>query len=64
MVSIGLGWSVLPKTLLDETLCGLNLSGQMMSRNLGVVMHRERSLSNAANAFLQLLLSERKSRTK
>ncbi len=64
MVSIGLGWSVLPKTLLDETLCGLNLSGQKMSRNLGVVMHRERSLSNAANAFLQLLLSERKSRTK
>ena len=57
MVSIGLGWSVLPKTLLDETLCGLNLSGQKMSRNLGVVMHRERSLSNAANAFLQLLLS-------
>ena len=64
MVSIGLGWSVLPKTLLDETLCGLNLSGQKMSRNLGVVMHRERSLSNAANAFFQLLLSERKSRTK
>ncbi len=64
MVSIGLGWSVLPKTLLDETLCGLNLSGQKMSRNLGVVMHRERSLSNAANAFLQLLLSERKSRIK
>lgn len=62
MVSIGLGWSVLPKTLLDETLCGLNLSGQKMSRNLGVVMHRERSLSNAATAFLQLLLAERKNR--
>lgn len=59
MVSIGLGWSVLPKTLIDETLCGLNLTGQKMSRNLGVVMHRERSLSNAANAFLQLLLAEK-----
>lgn len=59
MVSIGLGWSVLPKTLIDETLCGLNLSGLKMSRNLGVVMHRERSLSNAANAFLSLLLAER-----
>jgi DNA-binding transcriptional LysR family regulator len=64
MVSIGLGWSVLPRTLIDETLCGLNLSGQKMSRNLGVVMHRERSLSNAANAFLQLLLAERTSRPK
>jgi len=61
MVSIGLGWSVLPKTLVDEMLCGLNLSGQKMSRNLGVVMHRERSLSNAASAFLQLLLAERSS---
>jgi len=61
MVSIGLGWSVLPKTLIDEMLCGLNLSGQKMSRNLGVVMHRERSLSNAASAFLQLLLAERSS---
>ena len=59
MVSIGLGWSVLPKTLIDETLCGLNLSGQKMSRNLGVVMHRERSLSNAARAFLDLLLAAR-----
>ena len=59
MVSIGLGWSVLPKTLIDDNLCGLTLSGQKMSRDLGVVMHRERSLSNAANAFLQLLLAER-----
>lgn len=59
MVSIGLGWSVLPKTLVDDSLCGLALSGQKMSRNLGVVMHRDRSLSNAANAFLQLLLAEK-----
>jgi len=59
MVSIGLGWSVLPRTLLDDSLCGLALAGQKMSRNLGVVMHRERSLSNAANAFLELLMKER-----
>jgi DNA-binding transcriptional LysR family regulator len=59
MVSIGLGWSVLPKTLLDENLCGLTLIGQKLSRNLGVVSHRERSLSNAAKVFLQLLLTER-----
>ncbi len=66
MVSIGLGWSVLPKTLVDDTLCGLALNGQKMNRDLGVVMHRERSLSNAANAFLKLLLaaSENNSRLK
>lgn len=59
MVSIGLGWSVLPKTLLDENLCGLALAGQKLTRNLGVVTHRERSLSNAASAFLELLMKER-----
>lgn len=64
MVSIGLGWSVLPKTLVDDTLCGLNLSEQKMSRNLGVVMHRERSLSNAARAFLDLLLAAREKSAK
>ena len=59
MVTIGFGWSVLPRTLLDGNLCGLTLSGQKLSRNLGVVTHRERSLSNAASAFLALLLKER-----
>lgn len=59
MVSIGLGWSVLPRTLLDDSLCGLTLVGQKLSRNLGVVTHRERSLSNAASAFLALLMNER-----
>jgi DNA-binding transcriptional LysR family regulator len=58
MVSIGLGWSVLPKTLADDSLCCLALSGHKLSRNLGVVMHRERSLSNAAAAFTQLLLAQ------
>jgi DNA-binding transcriptional LysR family regulator len=59
MVSIGFGWSVLPKTLLDNNLCGLALVGQKLTRNLGVVTHRERSLSNAASAFLALLMKER-----
>lgn len=58
MVSIGLGWSVLPQTLVDDSLCALALSGHKLSRNLGVVTHRERSLSNAATAFLQLLLAQ------
>ncbi len=60
MVSIGLGWSVLPKTLVDDSLHSLALTGQSMNRVLGVVIHRERSLSNAASAFLQLLLPERR----
>ncbi len=60
MVSIGLGWSVLPKTLVDKTLRTLIIrdpvfNTQALSRNLGAVVHRERSLSNAATALLALL---------
>jgi DNA-binding transcriptional LysR family regulator len=60
MVSIGLGWSVLPKTLVDKSLRSLTIrdsafNGQALGRNLGVVTHRDRSLSNAANALLALL---------
>ncbi len=58
MVSIGLGWSVLPALMIDDELRGLALSGQSMSRNLGVVSHRDRTLSNAGSALLQLLQQE------
>lgn len=55
MVAIGLGWSVLPRSLVDERqLVGLELHGHRLSRQLGLVTHRERSLSNAARAFLGL----------
>lgn len=60
MVSIGLGWSVLPKTLVDQSLRTLKIRDSVfnehaLSRNLGAVVHRERSLSNAAAALLALL---------
>ncbi|MET0377813.1 MAG: LysR family transcriptional regulator [Spongiibacteraceae bacterium] len=60
MVAIGLGWSVLPKTLIDSSLRSLALKdvaldGKPLGRDLGVVIHRERSLSNAAGALLQLM---------
>ncbi|MDX9875203.1 MAG: LysR family transcriptional regulator [Spongiibacteraceae bacterium] len=57
MVSIGLGWSVLPHTLLDASLAPLELEGAHLERQLGVVTHRERSLSNAARALLDLLIA-------
>jgi len=55
MVSIGLGWSILPLTLLDESVIALEWEGQALSRTLGCVHHRNRSLSNAAEAFIELL---------
>lgn len=55
MVSIGLGWSLLPKSMLDTELVALPVEGIAIERQLGYIHHREKTLSNAARAFIQLL---------
>jgi len=54
MVEIGLGWSVLPETLV-KNLHVMTPDYTEVVRELGYIHHRKRSLSNAAVAFLQLL---------
>ena len=56
LVGAGLGWSLLPKTMVDESLRVLIIE-TALTRELGVVVHRKRSLSNAANALLNLVRS-------
>jgi DNA-binding transcriptional LysR family regulator len=51
LVSIGLGWSVLPKTLVDADLCVLNISQVLLQRTLGMVWHPQRTLSKAARTL-------------
>lgn len=55
MVSVGLGWSVLPKTLIDEQMVALEVPGVQLARQLGVIQHQRRSLGNAARAFFNVL---------
>ncbi|GAB3393739.1 LysR family transcriptional regulator [Azotobacter armeniacus] len=55
MVSIGIAWSVLPRTMLDDQVKSLTLPGIRLSRQLGYILHTERTLSNAAQAFMALL---------
>ncbi len=55
MVSVGLGWSILPLTLIDDSMKILDIKGLNVSRTLGVVKHQRRSLSNAGSAFLEIL---------
>lgn len=55
MVSIGLGWSVLPHTMIDNSLTALEFSDLKLQRTLGYVFHQNRSLSNAASAFAEAL---------
>ena len=55
MVSVGLGWSILPHSMVDEDVAEVNVTGLTLSRRLGVVTHRQRSLTNAAQAFIAQL---------
>jgi DNA-binding transcriptional LysR family regulator len=59
MVSIGIAWSVLPRTMLDEQVTRLPLPGVQLERQLGYILHSERTLSNAAKAFMALLDEQR-----
>ena len=59
MVSIGIAWSVLPRTMLDDQVVRLPVPGVLLERQLGYIVHTERTLSNAARAFMTLLDSER-----
>ncbi|MFT5719888.1 MAG: DNA-binding transcriptional LysR family regulator [Motiliproteus sp.] len=55
MVSIGLGWSLLPQTMLDSKVGALPLDSEQIQRPLGLIYHRDRTLSNAGKAFIELL---------
>ncbi|MBB86674.1 LysR family transcriptional regulator [Abyssibacter sp.] len=54
LVSIGLGWSALPRTMLDDSIVALPLDLNI-HRSLGTAVHRGRTLSGPARAFLSVL---------
>ena len=55
MVSVGLGWSVLPRSMLNKELKTLNIENIKLERQLGIVLHSGHTLSNAAKAMSGLL---------
>ena len=55
MVSVGMGWSLLPESMVDRTLYQLRWPGHPPSRQLGLIQLRHRTLSNAAHAMINLL---------
>ena len=56
MVQTGLGWSMLPLSMLDETLAALDIRHARTTRRLGIVVHSMRTKSNAANAMIKHLM--------
>jgi len=57
LTSAGLGWSLLPKTMSDASLKPLDV-GLELYRELGLVIHSRRSLSNAGLALKGLIEKE------
>ncbi len=57
MVSVGLGWSMLPESMVDESIHDLDWPAEELIRPLGVVRLAERPESNASRAFLELINS-------
>lgn len=58
LVSVGIGWGLLPVTMLDRQLRALPVRALALQRQLGSVQHRDRTLSNAALTLCDMLLHE------
>lgn len=56
MVSVGLGWSALPTSMVDKSLSTLPTRGLKMKRTLGSVQLKDRTLGRAATALLEMLI--------
>ncbi|MCW8825965.1 MAG: LysR family transcriptional regulator [Gammaproteobacteria bacterium] len=57
LVSVGMGWSILPTTMLDETIVSYRVKPFNISRQLGSVTHVRYTLSNAAVAMQEMIES-------
>ena len=55
LVSVGMGWSILPTTMFDETIVSYEVEPFNITRQLGSVTHVRYTLSNAAEAMQSLI---------
>jgi DNA-binding transcriptional LysR family regulator len=55
MVSANLGWSILPRSMVDASLSGHRLLGLDVQRPLGIVTRKKRTLSLSSSAMIELL---------
>ena len=58
LAAVGLAWTVLPRTMVDAQVRVLPVTGLKLSRQLGCTIHGGRTLSRAAQAFIELLKSD------
>lgn len=58
LAAIGLGWSALPRTMIDEGLKVVQIEKREIRRELGIVTHERRTLSNAGQAMIRIIREE------
>ena len=62
LMSVGLGWTILPQSMEDEGITTLSCHQLALTRSLGFIHHRDKTLSNAGQAFIALLSQSREAR--
>ena len=55
LAAIGLGWSALPRTMIDEGLKVVQIKNMTIQRELGIVTHAAHTLSNAGQAMIRII---------
>lgn len=55
LTSIGLGWTALPRTMIDAGLKVVQIRTVRIGRELGIVTHATRTLSNAGEAMVRIV---------
>lgn len=53
LATVGLGWSLLPDSMIDDNLHVMQVDCRTISRQLGIIYDGRRTLPNTAKAFLQ-----------
>lgn len=59
LTAIGLGWSALPRTMIDAGLKVVQIEERSIKRELGIVTHEKRTLSNAGRAMIGIIRESR-----
>lgn len=55
LAAIGLGWSALPRTMIDEELKVVQIKQIRIRRELGIVTHTTRTVSNAGQEMIRMI---------
>lgn len=55
LVTHGIGWSLLPESLVNDELSVLTVDKVNLTRNLGIIRHKQRTISRGAKLFMDMV---------